>query len=220
MEQSRLGLSLAREIANPSLDLGEDYAEMSIDVLIDNPAVKEIPIVKTAMAVFRTGMAIRDWHFTRKLLTFLKELHASSGDEEKNREFRERLDSDPQFAEKVVSHLLVVLDRYVTSEKAQILAHLFTAHTNGLIGWEDFVSSTVVLDGLQTGSYKFLAQMADREVPFASHGNDESDQAPLYAAGIASRFGTRFMVTPLGIMLYTHGIKPFLVSARDPTSRF
>jgi hypothetical protein len=120
------------------------------------------------------------------------------------------LSSDPAFAEKVVSHLLVVLDRYVNAEKAQILAHLFRAHANGEIGWDDFESLTVVLDALQRGSYKFLDQMAACKVPFASHDRKESDQAPLFAAGIASKDGTRFMVTPLGRMLYMHGIKPFL----------
>jgi len=210
-----LGSSLAREIVKPNLDLGQDYAEMSIDELTTNPIIKEIPIVKTAVAIFKTGMAIREWHFTKKSLMFLKEFHGGLIDNEKNSEFRARLDTDPVFAEKVVGHLLVVLDRYVTSEKAQILAHLFRAHVNGEIGWDDFVSLTVVLDSLQHGSYRFLDQMATYQYPFTSHNRDESDEAPLYAAGIASRYGSRFSVTPLGRMLYTHGIKPFFMIGSD-----
>jgi hypothetical protein len=87
MEQPQLGSSLAREIVKPTFDLGQDYAEMSIDAFTSSPIIKEIPIVRTAVAMCRTGMAIREWHFVQKSLTFLKEFHAGLTDNEKIESF-------------------------------------------------------------------------------------------------------------------------------------
>jgi hypothetical protein len=216
MKQQRLGTSLAGEIIRPSLDLAQDYAEMSIDSLTVNPIIREIPVVKTAVVVFRTGLAIRERHFVHKLLTFLKEFHAGSTENEKNREFRERIKSDPAYRDRVVSHLLVIIDRYVTAEKAQILGNLFRAHADGDIDWEDFVSLSIVLDVLQPSSYKFLSQMAAyKPHAFTYHGGDRAEEAPLFAAGIATRHGTKFSVTRQGKMLYQFGIKPTLEPGSD-----
>jgi hypothetical protein len=200
--------SLALEIARPSLDVAPDYAEMALDTLTESPLVKEVPVVKTLVALFKTGVAIRERHFVKKLLIFLRELHASSTDDPKTREFRDRIEADAAFREKVVEHLLVIIDRFVTAEKAQILAHLFRAHVRGEIVWDDFVSLSIVLDALQPKSYKFLGQMAAAKTPFSHHNLDSSDEAPLFAAGIANRHGTQFSITPLGQMLYALGIKP------------
>ncbi len=212
MNQLPLGTSLAGEIAKPSLDLAQDYAEMSIDSLTVSPIVKEIPIVKTVADVFKTGMAIREWHFVKKLLTFLKEFHAGSTETEATHLFRERLNSDSVFRERVASHLLVIIDRYVTTDKAQILAHLFRAHVNGQIEWQDFVNLSVVLDALQTSSYEFLEELANSARPFMYHAI-RNEEAPLFAAGIAIRHGTKFSVTPLGKLLYQFGLKSHLKRA-------
>jgi hypothetical protein len=200
--------SLALEIVRPALDMAPDYAEMALDALTESPLVKEIPVVKSLVALYKTGMAIREGHFVKKLLMFLKEFHANSTENERTREYREQIETDSAFRERVTEHLLVIIDRFVTAEKARILAHLFRAHVRGDILWEDFVSLSIVLDALQSRSYRFLGQMAELTPPFSMHNSDSSEEAPLFAAGIANRFGTKFSITPLGQMLYTHGIKP------------
>jgi hypothetical protein len=200
--------SLALEIARPTLDIAPDYAEMALDVLTESPLVKEIPVVKSVIAAYKTGMAIREGHFVKKLLMFLKEFHADSTENEKIREYREQIEKDSAFRGRVTEHLLVILDRFVTAEKAQVLAYLFRAHVRGDVLWEDFVSLSIVLDALQPHSYRFLGQMAELKPPFSMHNSDSSEEALLFAAGIGNRFGTKFSVTPLGQMLYRHGIKP------------
>jgi hypothetical protein len=208
MDQPKLKESFAREILNPSIDPAVDYAEIALDALTTNEVIKEIPVIKSILAVFKTGVAIREWHFVRKLLTFLKEYHANPTEEGKTEEFRQKMNSDSVFCGKVANHLLVILDRYITEEKAKILAHLFKAHVNGQIGWEEFMSLSITLDSLHHSSYDFLHRITLSQTPFSYQGMEDPGEPLLFAAGIGTRYGTRFSVTPLGQMLYKHGIKP------------
>lgn len=208
MKRERLDASFASEILNPTLDLAPDYAQMGIDAFETSEVLKEVPLVKTAVALFKTGVAIREWHFVQKLLAFLKEFHGNSTESQGTRAFRDRINSDSAFRDKVASHLLIILDRYGTTERAQTLAHLFSAHVDGEISWDDFVSLSEILDALHRRSHAFLKELADSATPFLYHGGDRPEEAPLFAAGIATRHGTKFAVTPLGKMLYLHGILP------------
>jgi len=212
MKELRLVDTLAGEIVRPNLDLAQAYAELSIEAITDNPIIKEIPLVKTAAALFKTGMAIRERHFIKKLLHFLHEFHADTTANKENVEFRERINSDLPFREKVVGHLLVIIDRYVTIEKAQIVARLFRSHIAGEISWEDFVSLSIVIDALQPSGYKFLEEMSAAVTPFSYHGSARDEEALLSAAGIGTRHGTKFSVTRLGQTLFNQGLMPLPTS--------
>jgi len=123
----RLNESLTRELVRPSLDLAEKYAEISLDSLLtDHAVLKEIPLVKTAVAVFETGVAIRERHFLKKMPSFLKEFHGGPESDEAGR-FKERINTDSGFREKITEHLLVMLNRFASVDKAQSLRHLFRA---------------------------------------------------------------------------------------------
>lgn len=219
MKRDRLDISLASEIFNPTLDLAPDFVQMGVDAFETSEVLKEVPLVKTAVALFKTGIAIRDWHFVQKLLTFLKEFHQNSTEGQGTRAFREKINSDSEFRDKVASHLLVILDRYVTTEKAQILAHLFRAHVNGEISWDDFVSLSEILDALHRSSYGFLRELAASATPFYYHVTSRPEEALLSAAGIATRYGSKFSVTPLGQMLYSKGILPVFDGRATSTTR-
>jgi hypothetical protein len=203
-----LGEALLGEIVQPTFDLAQDYAELSLEALTDSPIFKEIPVVKTALAVFKTGVAIRERHFVQKVLIFLRELHRGEANQHTVKGFSEQIRSDHAFRDKVASHLLVMIDRYLVAEKAQVLGHLFKAHTNGQISWDDFVSLSMVLDALQPCSYPFLLELATSATPFYYHGGARPEEAFLFAAGIATRHGTMFSVTPLGRKLCAFGIQP------------
>jgi len=214
MESKELGKTLAIEIAKPTVDLSQDYAELSIDALIDNPVLKEVPLVKTVVALGKTAIALREWHFVKKLLAFLKELHSGDRASQKANEFKQRLSSDEAFRNKVTEHILVIVDRYITVDKAKILGHLFKAHVNGEFPWDDFVCLSIILEALQPQAFKTLEDLAAHEPRFTSHSNAPPEEALLFAAGIGTRYGTGFRVTPLGVQLYDHGIRPYLKSTQ------
>jgi hypothetical protein len=195
-DNPRLDESLVRELVKPTLDLAEKYAEMSLDSLLtDHAVLRELPLVKTAIAVFKTGVAIRERHFLKKMLSFLKEFHGGRESDEAGR-FKDRINTDSNFREKISEHLLVMLDRFTSVEKAQILGHLFRAHINGHIDWDDFLSCSFSLDALQQRGYQVLRESAKQG--FGRVHLTQDDEAILFGSGLGWREGTRFAVTPLG----------------------
>ena len=205
MEQTQLEATFSKELINPTLDLAPDYAEIGLDAFSSSDLFKEVPIVKTAIALFKTGLAVREWHFVKKILAFLKELHSNVSESEQARAFREQIDNDPTFRRKVTEHLLVIIDRLLDTEKAQILARLFRAHVHKHLTWDQFVDLSIVLDSLRRESQTFLKEIADTG-NFYYHGGDRPGEAALFAAGIATRHGTKFTVTEHGRLLYEYGL--------------
>jgi hypothetical protein len=204
MEEIRLEAAFSRELINPSLDLAADYAEMGLDALSSSDLMKEVPVVKTAIALFKTGLAVRNWHFVRKILAFLKELHGDTSESEQAQAFRKQIDDDPDFLRKVAEHLLVMIDRSRDTEKAQILARLFRAHVHKHLTWDQFVDLSIVLDSLRREGQTFIKELADTN-SFFYHGGARPGEATLFAAGIGTRHGTKFSVTEQGRLLYKYG---------------
>lgn len=206
MESKALVKSVSQELIDPTLDVAQDYAELGLDAVLDSPLLEHVPVVKSVVALYKTGLAIRERHFTKKLLVFLNECHSGAKTEKAN-EFRQRLQNDEPFRDKVVEHLLVMIDRFVTVEKASILGHLFQAHVNGLFDWEAFVSTSIALDLLQPDGIKVLYALAPvKGVPVKQPAPDM--EALLLGGGIASRYGTSFTVSVTGFRLYQYGIAP------------
>ena len=213
MREETLSNALAVEICKPSLDLLPDYSELALNAFINIEIFKEVPVVKTAMAIFKTGSAIRDRHFLSKVLVFIHEVHTGGTNGKIHDEFRLKIESDPDFRQRIMDHLLVVLDRYLLKEKAQILANLFKAYSNNQLDWTEFVEASVILDSLHLSGYKFLAELSRGEPWFGYHGNARPEEALLFAAGLGVRHGSKFSVTPLGVKLFHLGIDPFLKRA-------
>lgn len=205
MKQTQLEATFSNELINPTLDLAQDYAEIGLDALLSSELVKEVPIVKTAIAFFQTGLAVRERYFVKKILVFLKEFHGNFSDSEQARAFREQIDNEPTFRLRVTEHLLVIIDRLLDTEKAQILARLFHAHVHRDLTWDQFVDLSVVLDSLRREGQTFLKEIAVTG-NFYYHGGARSGEAALFAAGIATRHGSKFTVTEPGQLLYRYGL--------------
>ncbi|MEG9431694.1 hypothetical protein [Terriglobus sp. ADX1] len=203
--KSELEANFSKELIEPTLDIAQDYAEMGLDYLLSSDIAKEVPIVKTAFAFFKTGVAIRDRYFVKKLLVFLKEFHSNLSDSDETEAFRKRIDNDPAFRNRVTEHLLVIIDKLLDAEKAQILARLFRAHVHRHLTWDQFVDLSIVLDSLRRESQTFLKEIAGTSF-WGYHGPDRPGEASLFAAGIATRHGTKFAVTEQGQLLYTYGL--------------
>ena len=47
--------------------LTTDYAELGLDSILDNSIVKNIPILKTAVSLVKTGLNVRDRIYVKKI---------------------------------------------------------------------------------------------------------------------------------------------------------
>ena len=60
--------STASTIVNYNLDTAIDFSEIGLDSLLDESILKEVPLIKTAYSIAKTGFAIREKHMLKKTL--------------------------------------------------------------------------------------------------------------------------------------------------------
>lgn len=222
---------VGKELLAPSIDLGMDYTEIGLDEFFGEGLLKEVPIVKTLVAVAKTGIAIRERFFIKKFLVFLRELHSGMQTEEDLKAFKEKFDSNSKFRNKVTEEVILIVDRLDSTKKARISAHLFRAHIQGEYDWDRYIALDSCLRNLQEVVYPVLEVMAKNDfanmntnptlaelkaaldpvtgkLDFESQRKDS--QSLLMAAGIGFISGSFFGITSLGRDLYTHGIAKIL----------
>jgi hypothetical protein len=109
-EQDKIAGSLEETIAKSDLaSLAPEYAELLLDGALDEGVLKDIPVLGTIAAVAKTGLAIRDRMFVRKLYLFVYALKEISPSERASMILR--LEEDEKFTQRVGECLVLLLER-------------------------------------------------------------------------------------------------------------
>lgn len=119
-------------------------AEVGLDTFLDEGVLRDIPLVGTVVSIVRSGCAIRDKLFIRKLGMFL--LSLSDIPQAKKEAFARKLDAAPEFRRKVGDNLILLLERLDDFEKPQLLADAFKAYVRGDISYADFRRLSSAID--------------------------------------------------------------------------
>ncbi len=195
-------------LISPSIDLAVDYSELALDNFLDNDAIKEIPIVKSIVGIVKGGMKVREIHFAKKLLSFIKEFHSGKLDQSKMTKFQEKFNTDIKYRNSVVEQIMILNERFIEIEKSKIIANLFAAHLNEKFGWQEFKSLSYCVDRLNLSSLDFIEEMSKEEKPFyKGYSQFDDNVAFLISAGMAQQWGTHLQFTAHGIYIYFYGIK-------------
>lgn len=220
--------NISKEIINPSLDVSKDYAEIGLDNLLDVDLLKEAPVVKTLVAIIKTGVAVKERFFIKKFLIFLSEFKSNKVDKEALKEFRHNFKKNKKFRNKITEQILVIIEDLDSVKKSRILAYLFSAYISKKIDWERVTSLVSCLKSLQESTFNYLAILSRAEFKFYLNSggkinelskllketNKDFDywemEALCSASGIAFRNGNRFSITKLGQDLYKYGISKVL----------
>lgn len=146
MEEQSLALSFGNSLTEEVSNIVGEYAELGLDVLAEDGLFKDIPIVSTAVAVYRIGKSIREKHHIEKLISFLNEINKGIADEEKRQNYRKKFTSNEEFRNQELEYILILIDRYISFDKPQMLAKLYLAYLDGEIIWEEFTMYAEVID--------------------------------------------------------------------------
>ena len=141
-----------------ALDLAADAAEQALDTFLTEGPLKEIPIFKYFLTVWRAAPQIRDLLLAKKIAKFLKPLRDIPKTERE--EFIHRLEKEPEFQRDVGAHLLLVIDRLDNMSKPQLLAGAFRAYIESTISWQQFQDLAVVVDRCVVGDLVHLKEAA------------------------------------------------------------
>lgn len=136
---------LEKSIVDPNLaTLGKDYSELALDMVIDDPSIKAIPVIGTMIGICKATQAISNRILLKKLWTFLREL--KDVPEEKRCEQIRRLDADIKYSGTVGESLFLLIDKQNQLEKTRLLAKIFRTYLHGRLSYADFLRLGNVLD--------------------------------------------------------------------------
>lgn len=89
----------------PTYELVAEYAEIGIDSLLENDALKGIPVVGTLAAICKVGYNIHERNLIKQTLDFVIGFNTGTISQEKIDEHRYELENNPAKAEKERSRL-------------------------------------------------------------------------------------------------------------------
>lgn len=185
MEKS-LVTSLVQSIGTDVSGVAGEFLEIGIDSLCNDGLLREIPFVSTVASVFHIGQTVRDRHSILKLAAFIEEINHSIINEDELDKYKTKFEADEKTRDKELSHLLILIDRYVGIDRPRMLAKLYLAYLRNELHWTELVSYAEVIDRLFPNDCKLLT---DSDVKGVDYQEVDSGYLRLSALGLMVDYG-------------------------------
>ena len=166
MEEKSLSIAFANSLTEESISCISEFAEIGLDTIMEDGILKDIPIISTAISLYKIGSSIKERHNLKKLLIFLNEINKGIVGEEKLKKYREKFQSNEKFRNQEIEYLLVLIDRYIDYDKPQMLAKLYLAYLDGIIFWEELIKYAEVIDRFLIGDLQELQKGAQYDLHY------------------------------------------------------
>ncbi|MHC4123181.1 MAG: hypothetical protein ACYSSI_06370 [Planctomycetota bacterium] len=121
-----------------------DLVEVTLDHVLDNGIIKDIPIVRTIAGIFKATVSIRDRALVKKLVKFISSLNSVST--EIRLQFKAKIDADKKYKINVGEKLLMILERLDDMGKPNLIAHAFHAYMEEQIDFDMFQRLACAID--------------------------------------------------------------------------
>lgn len=137
-----------------SVDVLSDYIDLGISSALE--LENDIPIVKTIIGLGKIAIDIRERNLIKNLISFIKSLNSDNIDKEKLKEHQLRLKEDSKLAKKELGRVLIILDKTIDENKAEILGKLYKAYVNTRIDWDMFIEFSEITDRMYVNDLEIL----------------------------------------------------------------
>jgi hypothetical protein len=129
-----------------------DLSETTLDTLLKDGALKDIPIIGVLFGIAKTTLTVQDKLFTKKLMVFLLQLKKTSNESRKKQ--IEKIEKDPEYKTKVGEKLLYIIDKCEDHEKAKYIGKLFQCFIEEKIEYENFLRASRSIELTYLGDLK------------------------------------------------------------------
>ena len=184
MEDQSLALSFSNSLTEEVSGITGEYLELGLDALVEDGLLKDIPIVSTAVAVYKIGKSIRERHYVAKLVSFLNGINNGIVDEEKREKYRKKFATNEKFRNQELEYILILTDRYIGFDKPQMLAKLYLAYLDEIINWMTFIKYAECIDRFLPGDQLVLDST---EIEKAQYNDNYDTVSRLEALGLIGR---------------------------------
>ena len=139
--------------------LTTDYAELGLDSILDNSIVKNIPILKTAVSLVKTGLNVRDRIYVKKIYGFLAQVGQTT-QEQREKFVRDNCKNVKQFEEAV----LLILEQADRMEKTTLIGKIFKACILGKIRYEEALKLSEMTNRVFWNDLLAMVKLRDTKV--------------------------------------------------------
>ncbi|WP_165389578.1 hypothetical protein [Ancylomarina subtilis] len=129
---------------NGAKDIISEMGELTLDAIIENDTIDQIPIIGTLKSIYKITNSISDHLFIQKLLKFINELGNLS--EKEKAEMRSKIDNDKKYQNRIGESLLEIINKIDDSDKPEIIAKIFKSFISGFIELEEFIEFSQIVN--------------------------------------------------------------------------
>jgi hypothetical protein len=135
-------------------DIAIDISEITIDTLLKDGILKDIPIVGTVIHFAKLGANIRDLLFLKKVVSFMIKLRDISPAE--RGKMIDKIDNSKEYRVKVGEKLLYIIDSCNDYENSENVSMLFKAYLKEKITYNEFLSCSNVIESIVSHDLKWF----------------------------------------------------------------
>lgn len=148
--------SLRESLFSPTYELTGELLEVGIDALIDNEALKAIPVVNTISAFCKVGYNLHERNLIKQTLSFIEGFNSGSIDSEQLEKHSQELQNNPKKQEKELGRVIIILGKHIEEIQSKILGSFYLTYIKGAISWEKFCELSEANQRMFVNDYAIL----------------------------------------------------------------
>jgi hypothetical protein len=121
-----------------------ELSELTIDSMLDEGIVKDIPVINILIGIAKTAFNVRERLFLHKIVSFINGLNDTSL--EQRQKTISEINNSRKYRIKVGQKLLYIIDKTQDHESSEVLAILFAEVIKGTLKYEKFLKTALVLE--------------------------------------------------------------------------
>ncbi|SDT61866.1 hypothetical protein SAMN05216490_4366 [Mucilaginibacter mallensis] len=135
-------------------DITIDISEITIDSLLKDGILKDIPIVGTLIHLAKLGANVRDLLFLKKVISFMNGLRNIPPTERDK--MINKINDSKEYKVKVGEKLLYIIDTCSDYENSENASHLFKAFLEEKITYDEFLRSANIIERITSYDLKWF----------------------------------------------------------------
>ena len=208
--ENDLSTALCDSISGEATSLTTELLEVGLDSVLDDGILKEVPILSTAVSLYKIGNSLKERHYVKKLASFVATLNKGIVNEEKREYYRSKITDNPTQSGKELEYILLLIDRYIHSDKAKLLAKLYLAFLDGRIKWVTLSEYAEILDRFLPSDITALIEYNGSEIMLLPE-----QRLRLSALGLLEKTddNSSFYVDDEGMLHHVHNVEKYLLTS-------
>lgn len=129
-------------------ELTTDAGEIVLDNLLDDGLIKDIPLIGSAVKIYRAGKSVSEYFFLKKLLRFLYQINSTSLDE--RQKFVSKISESKSQKKEIGQKLIFLIDRIDNETKVDLLSECFKQFMSRKINRNTFFDLSYAIEKLKS----------------------------------------------------------------------